>query len=170
MSGTSMAAAVVSGAVALLLDGDAELTPLQVKLALQASADFMPEAGLLAAGAGQLDLEDLDQLPELTRDTPKVIRPGSRIRFQKPTVWSRKSSSGATSSFGATDPLGRFNPLGRHDPLGRRHPLGRCAFSGAIVDLSGAMSYLWGDIILWGRLPTNAEDVILWGDVIFWGD
>ena len=31
----------------------AELTPLQVKLALQASADFMPAAGLLAGGAGK---------------------------------------------------------------------------------------------------------------------
>ncbi len=34
MSGTSMAAAVVSGAVALLLDGRPELTPLQAKFAL----------------------------------------------------------------------------------------------------------------------------------------
>ncbi|MGE3492396.1 MAG: S8 family peptidase, partial [Vicinamibacterales bacterium] len=44
MSGTSMSAAVVTGAVALLLDGRGDLTPLQVKLALQASADFMPSA------------------------------------------------------------------------------------------------------------------------------
>ena len=49
MSGTSMAAAVVSGAAALLLDGEPSLTPLQVKLSLQASADFMPAAGLLAS-------------------------------------------------------------------------------------------------------------------------
>ena len=60
MSGTSMSAAVVSGAVALLLDGKPKLTPLQVKLALQGSADFMPKAGLLRAGAGSLDLGDLD--------------------------------------------------------------------------------------------------------------
>ncbi len=39
MSGTSMSAAVVSGAVALLLDGKSNLTPLQVKLSLQGSAD-----------------------------------------------------------------------------------------------------------------------------------
>jgi serine protease AprX len=62
MSGTSMAAAVVSGAVALLLDGRDDLTPLQVKIALQASADFISEAGLLASGAGRLDLEDLDSV------------------------------------------------------------------------------------------------------------
>ena len=61
MSGTSMAAAVVSGAVALVLDGQSDLTPLQVKLALQGSADFLPEAGLLTTGAGRLDLSDLDR-------------------------------------------------------------------------------------------------------------
>ena len=66
MSGTSMSAAVVAGAAALLLDGRGDLTPLQVKIALQASADFMPAAGLLASGAGSLDLGDLDQLPTLT--------------------------------------------------------------------------------------------------------
>ncbi|HUQ86322.1 MAG TPA: S8 family serine peptidase, partial [Vicinamibacterales bacterium] len=38
MSGTSMSAAVVAGAAALLLDGRGDLTPLQVKIALQASA------------------------------------------------------------------------------------------------------------------------------------
>ena len=66
MSGTSMAAAVVSGAAALVLDGRQDLSPLQVKLALQGSADFMPSAGLLASGAGSLNLEDLDTLPTLT--------------------------------------------------------------------------------------------------------
>ena len=45
MTGTSMAAAVVSGAAALLLDGKPRLTPLEVKLALQASAAFIPQAG-----------------------------------------------------------------------------------------------------------------------------
>ncbi len=32
------------------------LTPLQVKLALQGSASLMPEAGLIAAGAGSLNV------------------------------------------------------------------------------------------------------------------
>jgi serine protease AprX len=52
MSGTSMSAAVVSGAVALLLDGRSNLTPLQVKIALQASADSCRRLG--AGGAGSL--------------------------------------------------------------------------------------------------------------------
>ena len=56
MSGTSMSAAVVSGAVALLLESKPTLTPLLVKLALQGSAQFLANDGLVAAGAGRLDL------------------------------------------------------------------------------------------------------------------
>src|SRR4030095_10317334 len=65
----SMSAAVVSGAVALLLDGRDDLTPLQVKIALQASADYRSTDGLFVAGAGSLDLTDLDQLKTLTPAT-----------------------------------------------------------------------------------------------------
>ena len=59
MSGTSMSSAFVAGAVALLLDGRGDLTPLEVKMTLQASADFMPSAGVLAGGAGSLNLEGI---------------------------------------------------------------------------------------------------------------
>jgi serine protease AprX len=56
MSGTSMAAGVVSGAAALVLEANSKLTPRQVKTALQYSATFMPGAGLLGAGAGTLNV------------------------------------------------------------------------------------------------------------------
>ncbi|HUE86978.1 MAG TPA: S8 family peptidase, partial [Vicinamibacterales bacterium] len=52
LSGTSQAAAVVSGAAALLLESQPQLHPLQVKVLLQASARFMPQEGLVGAGAG----------------------------------------------------------------------------------------------------------------------
>jgi serine protease AprX len=54
-SGTSQAAAVVSGAAALLLQAYPALTPDQVKAALVSTADRMP-ASPLYAGAGQLDV------------------------------------------------------------------------------------------------------------------
>ena len=50
-----MSAAVVSGGVALLLDGEPGLTPAQVKVALQTGAQFLPEAGLIGGGAGSVD-------------------------------------------------------------------------------------------------------------------
>src|SRR5688572_33509460 len=46
---------MVTGAVALVLEANKGLTPAQVKMALQSSATFMPEAGLAGAGAGSLN-------------------------------------------------------------------------------------------------------------------
>jgi serine protease AprX len=55
-SGTSQAAAVVSGAAALLLQQRPSLTPDAVKALLKASATKIPLAGATYQGAGQLDL------------------------------------------------------------------------------------------------------------------
>jgi serine protease AprX len=55
LSGTSMAAPMVSGGVALLLQGTPNMTPAQVKMSLQAGATYMPDAGLMGAGAGSVN-------------------------------------------------------------------------------------------------------------------
>jgi serine protease AprX len=55
-SGSSQAAAVVSGAVALLLDSRPGLTPDQVKAMLRGSAEPMPGADAAGRGTGQLDV------------------------------------------------------------------------------------------------------------------
>jgi Subtilase family len=56
LSGTSMATPMVSGAVALLLQGSPTLSPVQVKLALQSGATFLPDGGLMGAGAGSMNV------------------------------------------------------------------------------------------------------------------
>jgi subtilisin family serine protease len=55
LSGTSMAAPMVSGGVALLLQGSPNLSPAQVKFALQNGATAMADGGLMGAGAGSVN-------------------------------------------------------------------------------------------------------------------
>jgi serine protease AprX len=55
LSGTSLAAPMVSGGVALLLQGSPNLSPAQVKFALQNGASAMADAGLMGAGAGSVN-------------------------------------------------------------------------------------------------------------------
>ena len=62
LSGTSMATGVVSGGVALLLDANPNLTPAQIKLALQSSARFMPGEGLIGAGAGLVNFDAAERM------------------------------------------------------------------------------------------------------------
>ena len=64
LSGTSMSTAVVSGGVALLLDGEPGLTPAQVKIALQTGAQFLPKAGLVGGGAGSVDFAASQRLTQ----------------------------------------------------------------------------------------------------------
>ena len=55
-SGSSQAAAVVSGAVALLLDARPDLRPDQVKALLRSAAEDMPRADAAGRGQGELDV------------------------------------------------------------------------------------------------------------------
>src|SRR4029079_466386 len=56
LSGTSMAAGVVSGAVAVLLEERSNLRPAEAKAVLQLTSSFMPAPGLLGAGAGAVNV------------------------------------------------------------------------------------------------------------------
>src|SRR5262249_1614169 len=56
LSGTSMSAGVVSGAVALLIDDRDHLKPLEARAILELTSSFMPEVGLIGAGAGEINV------------------------------------------------------------------------------------------------------------------
>jgi serine protease AprX len=76
-TGTSQAAAVVSGAVALLLDQRPELSPDQVKDLLIRSTRPVPGAGASCGGAGLLDLHRLYGLPTRAADQGFDLSDGS---------------------------------------------------------------------------------------------
>lgn len=78
-SGTSQAAAVVSGAVALLLEQRPDLTPDQVKALLRSTASSMPLADAAGRGAGQVDVAaaGLAPTPRVEQAWPKSTGTGS---------------------------------------------------------------------------------------------
>jgi serine protease AprX len=78
-SGTSQAAAVVSGAVALLLDQRPGLTPDQVKALLRQTASPMPIADDAGRGAGEINLASagLAAAPLGTQLDPRSAGTGS---------------------------------------------------------------------------------------------
>ena len=142
LNGTSMSAGVVSGAVALVLEANTKLTPAQVKMALQYSATFMPEVGLVGAGAGSLNAAAAIGVAlngPIRADHARLMgRAGSVVRRGDITAahparqpdsrairFLGRRSSGVTSSSGATDHLGRPDHLGGPDHLGRHHRLGQ---------------------------------------------
>ncbi len=72
-SGTSQAAAVVSGAAALLVQANPALTPDQVKSLLVRTARPIVGASNLAAGAGQLDIAAAVAKARDTRSLPLAV-------------------------------------------------------------------------------------------------
>jgi len=78
-SGTSHAAAVVSGAVALLLQQRPGLTPDQVKALLVRTADRLPNARPVVQGAGLVDLAQAlaTPTPKKDHDHPRLHGTGS---------------------------------------------------------------------------------------------
>ena len=68
-SGTSQAAAVVSGAAALILQQRPTITPDQLKALLQNSATSLPGIGASKQGSGELDLDNALGMP-----TPNAVQ------------------------------------------------------------------------------------------------
>ena len=156
-----MAAAMVSGGAALLLQSTPSLTPRHVKVALQVTAEFMPEAGLVAGGTGSVNLycgaQDGVRNDGLLGVLSSADRrqAGDRIRFRVPEAGRAAGSvkSGLTRVFGLID----ARKPGWSSRCRPRTP----------------SQIIWGDTNMW-----TADQQIIWGDQIFnpagqqiiWGD
>ena len=84
LSGTSMAAPVVAGTVALMLQANPSLTPNVVKAILQYTAQEYPGYDALTQGAGFLNAVGAVRLAHFFA----TARPGQPIPLQK--MWSKK--------------------------------------------------------------------------------
>ncbi len=106
LSGTSMAAPVVTGAVALLLERDPTLTPRQVKQRLLATATPLSSATRDQAGAGLLNvLAAVGSTDRTSWTTKRAVSDGfARMVYPlingQPLIWRDQSYNGGVDSHG----------------------------------------------------------------------
>ncbi|MEW6319977.1 MAG: S8 family serine peptidase [Acidobacteriota bacterium] len=193
LSGTSMAAAIVSGAVALLLEGAPGLTPQQVKLALQATSSLMPDAGLMAAGAGLVNVAAASQVTQrgLTLPLPGTLVAGVPVVPGGVAFWDGGGLAAgviagtglrvvdlATAVAAWGDPAvlryADLNVFGLVNPVALLPP--NRLLWGEVASWTAAPALWWGtpvtnpegQNVVWG----NGSDNVVWGyqgDNVVWG-
>jgi serine protease AprX len=198
-SGTSMAAAFVSGAAALLLEERPSLQPLGVKAALQLSSSFMPEAGLVRAGTGSLnvlaaaefvrdrDLGDTTIAGELAQASHLALAPSDQLAILKEAAAASPSLFAAQRAGKDLQPQlrlkqgpakvgGSRSVLGSADALvwGASHALVWGASDALVWGASDALVWGASDALVWGAsdaLVWGASDALVWGasDALVWG-
>ena len=166
LSGTSMAAPQVSGAVALMLEANPNLTPNLVKAILQYTARADSDYGPLQEGAGFLDVLGAVRLSRFYA----LNRPDSRMPLE-PT-WSRQFIWGNQLVSG-----GYINPLA--NAWATNIVWGTAVTENIVWGTAGsAENIVWGTLcgskncsnILWGPADANGANIV-WGTAgnIVWG-
>ena len=160
LSGTSMAAPVVTGTVALMFQANPNLTPNLVKAILQYTAQQYQGYNALRQGAGFLNTLGAVRLSKFYKDN----RAGDRMPTQR--VWSQQILWGNHRITG-----GYLNPKGS--------AWSQSTIWGAAHGLSDDDNIVWGtecgdgcDNIVWGTNDANGDNIV-WGtdgdDNIVWG-
>jgi serine protease AprX len=169
LSGTSMAAPVVSGTVALMLQANPNLTPNLIKAILQYTAQPYPGYNALREGAGFLNTYGAVRLAKFYADN----RAGTRMPLQ--STWSRRIIWGNHQiSGGYLSPRG--NAWANNIVWGTAKTVSGLNIVWGTDCGSGCDNIVWGthdangDNIVWG---TDGDDNIVWGtggdDNIVWG-
>ena len=186
LSGTSMAAAAVSGGVALLLDAEPGMSPAQVKVVLQTGARFIPSAGLIGAGTGSVDFAQSLKIAQqglvtslLSTVTNLLGLSSGASFFDRGTLIDRVYDRTGIRLLGLLDldvllggadsaEPGVLNLLGQTNTLGRT-PANYLVW-GDVARYSNSYYLVWGDSIqdddgdylVWGN--ASDEDYLVWGN------
>jgi len=179
LSGTSMAAAVVSGAAALVLEARPTLTPAQVKATLQLTSSRVAGAGLIEAGAGSLNVAAAVTL--IQDRQPKKL---ARIQIANEPIDALGLAYGSLAP-NLSDPV-TANILvwgGSQSSVWgtalRDQPI--LTWNGSV----GADILVWGgntvngNTLVWGNSVTAdtlvwgnsvSADILVWGNTLVWGN
>ena len=163
LTGTSMAAPVVAGTVALMMQANPSLTPNMVKAILQYTAQIYPGYDALTQGAGFINSRGAVQLARYFRTATS----GSSLPL--PAVWSKQILWGNHRITGGT-----IRPNANAFQLGTTW--------GSAFDGDGD-NIVWGtlfgsdlDNLVWGTADLLGEDNLVWGtlrdadgDNLVWG-
>ena len=174
LTGTSMAAPVVSGAVALMLQANPSLTPNLVKAILQYTAQQQPDVHPLRQGAGFLNAKGAVELARFFATAAAGDRYPKGKGWSQTIHWgSRRLSHGALSPSGNAWQLNVVWGSARDDE-------GDNIVWGTACPTRDCFNIVWGtaldegDNIVWGTASDEGDNIV-WGtatdegDNIVWG-
>ena len=166
LSGTSMAAPVVSGSVALMLQANPNLTPNMVKAILQYTAQVYNGYNTLTQGAGFLNTLGAVRLARYFAVGHKGDAYPNMKSWSKQLLWGNRRVSGGVLTPGGT--AWSLNVVWGDS----RTPTGQNIVWGENCTDVDCANIVWGNNIVWGEY--DASDNIVWGntdfDNIVWGN
>ena len=172
LTGTSMAAPVVTGTVALMLQANPSLTPNMVKAILQYTAQIYPSYNALTQGAGFLNAQGAVQLARFYRTAQSGARLTIPAEWGKQVIWGNQRLRG-----GVIRPNANAYQVGTtwgsaFDRDGDNIVWGTVLRGDNIV--WGTVDLLSADNLVWGTVRDAAGDNLVWGtfgnaDNLVWG-
>jgi len=166
LSGTSMAAPVVSGTVALMLEANPNLTPNTVKAILQFTAQVYNGYNYLTQGAGFLNTLGAVRLSRFFAVGDKGDHYPNMKAWSRHIFWGNRRVSGGVLTPGGTA-WGQNIVWG--DAL---TPTGQNIVWGENCADAACDNIVWGNNIVWGE--SDPTDNVVWGntdgDNIVWGN